>query len=49
MVRAGGIGILLTKAIGQYNYGRISVIILTIFLTMITVELMVGRLKNLIR
>lgn len=49
MVGAGGIGMLLTKAIGQYNYGKISTIILTIFVTMVTVELLVGRIKKTIR
>lgn len=46
MVGAGGIGALLTKAIGKYDYGRISTIILVIFLTMVTMELLVGRLKK---
>lgn len=46
MVGAGGIGALLTKAIGKYDYGRISTIILVIFATMVTMELLVGRIKK---
>ncbi len=46
MVGAGGIGTLLTKAIGSYNYGRISIIILTIFTTMVTFELLVNQFKK---
>ncbi len=46
MVGAGGIGALLTRAIGKYDYPRISTIILVIFLTMVTMELLVGRLKK---
>lgn len=46
MVGAGGVGALLTKAIGKYDYPRIATIIVVIFLTMITMELFVGRIKE---
>lgn len=49
MVGAGGVGMLLTKAIGKYNYGEISMLILLIFFTMITVELGIGQIKKKLR
>jgi len=49
MVGAGGIGMLLTRAIGQYNYGEISMLILLIFFTMISVELGIGQVKKRMR
>lgn len=49
MVGAGGIGMVLTRAIGKYEYAKISTIILVIFATMITVELLIGRIKKAIR
>ena len=49
MVGAGGIGMLLVKAIGKYDYPMISTIILFIFVTMITVELLIGRIKKSLR
>lgn len=49
MIGAGGIGTLLMKSIGKYDYPLITTIILTIFLTMVTVELLVTRLKKQLR
>ncbi|GGI66727.1 hypothetical protein GCM10011482_23810 [Enterococcus alcedinis] len=46
MVGAGGIGMVLTKAIGQYNYPKITTIVLVIFIVMFTVELLVNQLKK---
>ncbi|MHC5375339.1 PhnE/PtxC family ABC transporter permease [Enterococcus sp. LJL120] len=49
MVGAGGIGMVMTRAIGQYDYAKISTIILVIFITMITFELIIGQIKRAIR
>ncbi|MEO1770096.1 MULTISPECIES: PhnE/PtxC family ABC transporter permease [Enterococcus] len=49
MVGAGGIGMVLTRAIGKYEYAKISTIIVVIFVTMITVELLIGQIKKAIR
>lgn len=46
MVGAGGIGMLLTKAIGQYNYPKITTIVLIIFSVMFSVEIVVNHLKR---
>lgn len=45
IVGAGGIGTLLTRAIGSYNYAKISTIILMIFITMLALEIAVNRFK----
>lgn len=49
MVGAGGIGAVLLKAIGGYKYGRISFIIVCIYLTMVSVELFVTKIKKQLR
>ncbi|SJZ40534.1 phosphonate transport system permease protein [Pilibacter termitis] len=49
MLGAGGIGMLLMRAIKKYDYATISTIILFIFVTMLIVELSVGKLKKTIR
>ena len=46
MVGVGGIGSLLMRAIGSYNYGRISVIIVTIFGVMLLTEVAVNAFKR---
>lgn len=48
MVGAGGIGTLLTRAIGGYQYGKITFIFLVIFGTMFTIEMLVTRVKRAI-
>lgn len=48
MVGAGGIGTLLTRAIGSYQYGKITFIVVIIFITMFTIELLVTRVKKTI-
>lgn len=48
MVGAGGIGTLLVRAIGGYQYGKITFIVLIIFCTMFTIELLVTRVKKAI-
>ncbi|MBO1300060.1 MULTISPECIES: PhnE/PtxC family ABC transporter permease [unclassified Enterococcus] len=49
MVGAGGIGMLMMRAIGQYNYGEISMLIILIFLTIVSVELGIGQIKKRLR
>lgn len=49
MVGAGGIGTLIMRAIGKYDYPLISTVIVTIFVAMITVELLVTRMKRNLR
>ena len=46
MVGVAGVGSLLMRAVGNYNYASISTIILVIFLTMVIVELLVNKLKK---
>lgn len=46
MVGVGGIGSMLTKALGKYDYGTITLIILVIFITLFIVELAVNQLKK---
>ncbi|MGX6977878.1 PhnE/PtxC family ABC transporter permease [Vagococcus elongatus] len=46
IVGAGGIGTLLTRAIGSYDYPKISTIILMIFVTMLALEIVVNRIKT---
>ena len=46
MVGVGGIGSMLTKALGKYNYGSITTIILVIVVTLFVVELAVNQLKK---
>lgn len=46
MVGIGGIGSMLMKSLGKYDYGSISTIILVIFTTLFIVELVVGQLKK---
>lgn len=48
MVGAGGIGTLLTRAISGYQYGKITFIVLIIFCTMFTIEMLVTRVKRAI-
>ena len=48
MVGIGGIGSLLMKAIGKYDYAAISTIILVIFLCMFAVETGVNALKKIL-
>ncbi|MFV0558276.1 MAG: PhnE/PtxC family ABC transporter permease [Enterococcus sp.] len=49
MIGAGGIGSLLMKAIGKYDYGRISAVILCILGTLLIVELFVTQMKAKLR
>lgn len=49
MIGAGGIGMLLVRATGQYDYGTVSTIILCIFVTMLAVEYAIGKVKRKIR
>ncbi|MDR1117273.1 MAG: ABC transporter permease subunit [Oscillospiraceae bacterium] len=46
MVGVAGIGSHLMKAIGKYNYGAITVIILVIFITMFIIENLTNKLKK---
>lgn len=46
MVGVGGIGAMLTKAMGKYDYGSISTIILVIFITMLLTEFLANHLKK---
>ncbi len=46
MVGVGGIGSMLTKALGKYDYGSITAIILVIVVTLFAVELTVNQLKK---
>lgn len=45
MVGAGGIGTLLTRAIGGYQYAKITTIILVIFIVMLIIEIIVNHIK----
>jgi phosphonate transport system permease protein len=49
MVGVGGVGSMLMKALGKYDYGSITAIILVIFITLFVVELLVNQLKRGIR
>lgn len=49
MIGAGGIGMLLVRATGQYDYGTVSTIIISIFITMLSVEFLIGKVKRRIR
>jgi phosphonate transport system permease protein len=46
MVGAGGIGTLLTRALGQYDFASISMIVIVIFATLFIVELLVTKLRK---
>ena len=46
MVGAGGIGTVLSRAISSYNYGKISMCIICIFMTMLLFELSMGQVKK---
>ena len=46
MVGAGGIGTVLSRAISSYNYGKITMCILCIFLTMVIFELSMSQMKK---
>ena len=46
MVGAGGIGTVLSRAISSYNYGKITMCILVIFITMLVFELSMGQVKK---
>ncbi|HCM90025.1 MULTISPECIES: phosphate/phosphonate ABC transporter permease [Vagococcus] len=46
MLGAGGIGTVLSRAISSYNYGKISMTIISIFLTMVLFEFSVNYLKK---
>ncbi len=48
MVGVSGIGMLLARALKQYNYGRITFILLLIFLTMLLLEFGMNHVKKLI-
>ena len=48
MVGVAGIGSLLMRAIGKYDYGAITAIILVIFVTLATTELAINKLKRAI-
>ncbi|MEG0314982.1 MAG: ABC transporter permease subunit [Erysipelotrichaceae bacterium] len=49
MVGVGGVGYLLNKAIMQFNYPAISTIIVVIFITMLSMELLTQTFKNKLR
>ncbi len=49
MVGITGVGMILNRAIFQYNYARISTVILTIYISMFVVELMIGYIKKLVK
>lgn len=49
MVGISGIGMLLSRAVKQYNYGRITSIILLIFATMILIEFAMNRIRKKIK
>lgn len=46
MVGVSGIGSMLMKALGKYDYASISAIILVIFTTLFTIELLINRFKR---
>ncbi|WP_342046735.1 PhnE/PtxC family ABC transporter permease [Bacillus sp. OTU530] len=46
MVGVGGIGSLLMKSLGKYDYASISTIIVVIFITMLIVEILINKLKK---
>lgn len=46
MVGVGGVGYLLNKAIGKFDYASISTILLMIFLTMFIMELLIQNVKK---
>lgn len=49
IIGVGGIGLLLTKAIGAYNYAQATTIIIMICLMMLVLEFSMTRLKNKIK
>ena len=49
MVGVAGIGSILMRAIGKYDYAGITTIILVIFITMVIVEIIVNKIKKAIK
>lgn len=49
MVGISGIGMILARALKQYNYGRITCIMLLIFATMLLLEFAMNHIRKLIR
>jgi phosphonate transport system permease protein len=49
MVGISGIGMLLSRAVTQYNYGKITSIILLIFTTMVVMEFLMNHVRKKIR